>query len=183
MKKIFERLNQAAHLRNILILLALQTLLQFIMLGWFLPQLRGPEGTFYTLDIRFSYSMKEVEEYFIALDAPGRLAYLLNEIIDMVFGLIYLLSFSFIITALGRIAFSGKKFWHWFYIIPLAMVTFDYIENFSVITMLVGFPEHLNIALFSSFFTSLKQIATSMTIFLIMGMGLAAFKKKLFLTK
>ena len=183
MKKILERLNRAAQLRNILSLLVLQTLLQLIMLEWYLPKLQGPDKSFSTLDFRFSYSTEEVNEYFTVLSAPGRLDYFFNEIIDLIFGFIYVLSFSLIITALGRIAFSEKKFWYWFYIVPLAMVTFDYIENFSIISMIIGFPDNLNIAPFSSLATSLKQIATAVTIFLIMGMGLAAFKKKLFITK
>ncbi|MES0490076.1 MAG: hypothetical protein ABUK01_08800 [Leptospirales bacterium] len=183
MKKILERLNRAAQLRNILTLLALQTLLQIVLLGWFLPQLQGPEKSFDTLDLRFSYSTQDVRDYFLALGAPGRLAYTFNELVDLIFGLVYVLSFIFIIAALGRMAFSEKKFWYWFYILPLVLVTCDYIENFSILAMIANFPENIHIAPFASFFTSIKQIVLATTIFLIMGMGLAAFKKKLFSIK
>ena len=144
-------LRSLATVRNILILLGLFLLINFVAV----PLLYPP---FQTLDTLPSYTPSEAYAYLASYGAAGRQAYLVTELtLDLIYPPISALLFSTVILYTFQRAFPSHPWTNKFALLPFAVLIADYLENASVVTMLLSFPRELPaVAAVSNVFTVTK---------------------------
>ena len=127
-------------------------------------------------DLSFYYSPADLYRMAEAYGVSGREAYIRSRLtFDLVFPLIYTFFLSTSISWLYPRAFAGKRWWQRANILPLLGMLFDYLENFSVLLVMLRYPKlSPGIDAFASVSTMMKWgfIAASFVLLLI---GVAAF--------
>lgn len=113
------------------------------------------------LDLRFAYTLNDVNRLFEAMGTEGRSLYAKTMVgkIDMIYPLVYgsmlMLLFAFFLKKTNRFRHPFLPF----IFFPAVLTTFDYLENFNTLHLLKAYPnltaETVN---WGSFLTSLKHI-------------------------
>ena len=111
-----------------------------------------------SLDARMHYTKEEVILLFNKMGTEGRNIYrFISSRIDMAYPVVYGLFFILVLASLLKNFIPSTSLWKWLLVLPVIGVTFDYLENVSVLKLLATFPEITNTQVaFASQMTSLK---------------------------
>ncbi len=136
---ILTMLQRYATWRNTIILLAIQFVVQAVILFLIYPAIGG-QGV--PLDMRSGMSSPEIQAYLISIGDKGRTLYALNEgTADILFPLLYSFAYSFLFIRLITPRAGSASRWHWFALLPFGIAIADVFENASIIGSLSAF-EH-----------------------------------------
>jgi len=151
--------------RNIIILLVLFLLANFILIPAFYP-------TFETLDIKTSYTSEQAYALLSSYGEQGRQQYLISELtLDVIYPLVSAFLFSFAILYTFQRAFPGKTGLHKFALTPFGVLVADYLENICIVVMLLLYPQELPIlAQVSNVFTIIKFALTPFELLVFVGL-------------
>jgi hypothetical protein len=125
------------------------------------------------LDLEINYTAEEAHSRLSGFSEEIRESYRMGLMVsDMIYPIVYSLLFSFIIYRLWQ----NEKL----ALLPFMILIFDFIENISIITMLVFFPEKIIFwGTLAGISTSLKWLFSVLTlIFVFIGFGKMALEKK-----
>ena len=166
LERLTARLRQRATRRTVLILLALNFMMNAVILPLAGARLQAFSGGVGTLDVRLAYSPAQAYAALAAYGSAGRQFYLLIELTaDVVYPIIYSFFFS-----LAILFFWQRGGGRWPILARLALLPFagllaDYLENAGLITLLLNFPAQLpTLALLTSLFTSIKWFLAGLSL-------------------
>lgn len=128
------------------------------------------------LDTRLSYSPAEAYQALEAYGPTGRAQYVrTTALLDFVFPVIYGLLLGLLAARGLARAFPGKPRMGWLALLPLAALLFDWLENGSVLALLLTYPQRLDgLAAAAGVFTLLKWITFVLSVLIAAGSLLAA---------
>lgn len=105
------------------------------------------------LDLRFGYTLEEVNLFFELLGDDGRMLYAHISKADMFYPIIYGLLLMSLLSFLAK----GKSNLYFLNILPFIAVGIDFIENLSILKMLTNFSiVSMEMVHYSAAFTQLK---------------------------
>jgi hypothetical protein len=176
--RLSQILNRFATGRNIIICFVAYFLIAIFVLPQAEARLRAPGGNG-PLDLQFGYTP---EKAFAMIESYGeaRSFYILFELTgDVIYPVVYTLTFSLFITYLFQRAFapdSPLQKLHW---APFVAFVFDLLENIGLVILLGAYPQQLTgVVLIASLFTIIKWLAAMGSIALaLMGLGALLIKK------
>jgi hypothetical protein len=152
--------------RNVLVLLAVFLLFNFVVIPALYPK-------FTTLDTLPSYTPEQAYQHLESYGSEGRQQYLIIELtLDLIYPLTNALFFSLLIIYSFQRGFPAHPWTRWLALIPLAELAVDYLENASVVSMLLRYPERMPaIAAASNVFTIAKFSLTAPELIFVVGLG------------
>jgi len=164
-KGFMEKYGKLADGRIILILLFLFFLVNIVVVPWIYP-------TFQTLDTLPSYTPQKAYELISSYGAGGRQSYAIIEAtLDLAYPLITALLFSLAILYTFKRAFPGSTWAPYVSLAPFAVMLADYLENASVVTMLLNYPRELDgVAQLSNVFTVAKFWLAPLQLLFVVGL-------------
>lgn len=106
-------------------------------------KLKAASGSTDLLDIQPKESTADIYQYLEQVGSDGRailkkIYHFHDFLFPLIYGGFYLLSIAYLIRRISK-----NKRWLLFLIVPLLMVVFDYIENFSILKLINAYPEKL----------------------------------------
>ena len=141
MKNLTSWLYQHATIRNII--LAIMAIIPFnalifpLMSGHFSELTNGMQ----TLDVQPGYLPGDASAQISQYGEAGRKFYILIELTaDLFYPLIYATLFSLIIALVLKAGLPQSQPYHQLVLLPVIMMTADYVENFTILLMLAFFP-------------------------------------------
>jgi hypothetical protein len=160
-----EALSKLTTGRNILILLVLFLLANFVVIPAIYPK-------FETLDTLSSYTPGKAYDLISSYGTQGRQSYAVIEVtLDLVYPFITALMFSLIILYTFKRAFPDQGWALKLSLTPFAVLLADYLENACVVTMLLSYPRELiAVAQISNVFTITKFVLTPFELLFIVGL-------------
>jgi hypothetical protein len=125
--------------------------------------------SFETLDMRSSYTPQEAYQLIRSYGEEGRHYYALIEVtLDLVYPILWALLFSLLTIYLFRRAFPPNSFWQNLPLLGPIVMLVDYLENASIITMLLSYPRRLEfLAQVANIFTGTKSVLSWLQLILI----------------
>ncbi len=158
-------LEKRATGRNILLLLAVFLLFNFVLIPAVYPK-------FQTLDTLPSYTPQEAYRLISSYGEQGRQQYLLTELtVDLIYPLCTAALFALLILYSFQRGMPAQAWTRWLCLIPLLELLFDYLENASVIVMLARYPVEMPaIAAAANVFTVLKFALTVPELVFVIGL-------------
>ena len=126
--------------------------------AWVVPAIYPPQ----TLDIQSSYSPEQAYQFIESYGKEGRQYYVLIELtLDLVYPILNALMFSSLTIYFFRRVFPLDSFWQKLPLLgPIVMIV-DYLENASIVTMLLSYPRKLEfVAQVANVFTVTKSALT-----------------------
>ncbi len=161
-----QMLSKLARGRNILLLLGLFFFMNLVVIPAVYP-------TFQTLDTLSGYSVSEAYRYLSSYGAEGRQLYLVIELtLDLVYPFTTALMFSLLILYTFQRAFPMHTWTHKLALIPFAVMLADYLENASIVTMLMNYPRQLPfVAAAANVFTRTKFDLTPFELISFIGLA------------
>lgn len=185
MRNIKEIIEKNLKGKRVLFLFILTNLVYASMLIITIPKTMNFSNGMKLLDMMpTGYDWEYVNKLFETLGEKGREIYLYNQIpIDMIypflFGVSYCLVFAFILKKMNKLDTS------YFYLslLPIVAGVADYLENFGIISMLIGFPDLSQIVVrMTNLFTIIKSISTTIyfigLIVILIAMGIRILNKR-----
>lgn len=139
---------------------------------------------FETLDIQPSYSPEKAYQLIDSYGEAGRQYYLLIELtLDAVFPLLLALFFGSLMIYLFRRVFPLDSFWQKLPLLAPIVMVVDYLENTSVVVMLLNYPRRLDLlAQAANLFTVAKFVLYGLELILI-AIGLVCWLGKTVYTR
>ena len=186
MLKSFSRFSNYLHKSANLKTLVLAFLAHLVFAIFIIPKAQSLIDTSQTqtlLDWRFGYSETQINAIFKAIGPVGRKAYLFySAIIDVLYALVYSLSFSLLLSVFFRNSFSKTHYFQYFNVFPFLVGIFDIFENVAITYLLIVFPSENHVmAKLASAFSLIKWGCTIYNLLLLMiGMFGWGFKNFLF---
>ncbi len=158
-------LEKWATSRNILLLLGLFLLFNFVLIPVLYPK-------FQTLDTLGSYSPQEAYRLLASYGDQGRQQYLVTELtLDVLYPLSTALFFGLLTLYSFRQGFPDHPWTRWLVLIPLAELAVDFLENASIVVMLARYPAEMPLlAAASNVFTTLKFALTLPELAFVVGL-------------
>ncbi len=142
-----------------------------------LVKLSGREGL---LDAMPYYSAQEAFTSLNHYGAAGRALYFRFLAADFIFIFVYSFGFALLLTRTVRSLGTDNNPWFLLNVLPLCIGFFDFIENVSILTMLILFPNtNSAVGTLSGAATLCKNILTVCTLFSLTSVGLILLKRKL----
>ncbi|PCI62095.1 MAG: hypothetical protein COB37_07475 [Kordiimonadales bacterium] len=128
------------------------------------------------IDVRKEpYDLAFIMGYMMSLGAEGRAAYLSANLVDMAFPIFYGSLFAGLLFRFR----AADALW-FLALVPILLMAVDYGENFQIRAMLNGFPDISEMQVANaSMFTSVKQILSSASTFLVSITLIVALVRKL----
>ena len=126
------------------------------------------------------YSDSYVRQLFDALGEEGRRAYLTRQLpVDMVYPLLFAISYSFLLSFIMRKTFDPTHWIHWLSLLPVVAGLFDYLENCGIIIMLSSYPDFSSgLVSLTAVFSVIKASVTTLAgILLIIVSAVFGFKR------
>jgi len=157
-------LSKLATGRNILILLALFLLANFVVVPLVYPK-------FQTLDMLNGYSPSQAYKLIASYGDQGRQTYAIIEAtLDLVYPFVSALLFSLLILYSFQRGFPTLKWAGWLALLPFTVMASDYLENTCVLILLLEYPRELTtVARIASFFTTAKMVLSPFELLFIFG--------------
>lgn len=156
-------LHRLATGRNVLILLALDAVMMFGVMGamskW-LQSAVGP-GDARPLDLMIpTYSPRAAHTQLTFFGDEGREVYKTIELTaDMIYPLVYGFAFALLIAFLWKRLVPQAGWVYWLPLLPLIGMLFDYAENMAIVSLINSFPAPaLGMARLAGAFTLLKWL-------------------------
>jgi hypothetical protein len=161
---MMKTISKLATGKNILILLALFLLANFVVVPLVYPK-------FQTLDMLTRYTPAQAYELISSYGEQGRQTYAIIEVtLDLVYPFVSALLFSLLILYSFQHGFPNQKWAHWLALLPFAVMASDYLENTFVLILLLEYPRELaGAARTASFFTTAKLVLTPFELLFVLG--------------
>ncbi len=159
----------------ILLLLSITALFNLLIFPHFV-NIISPTGSPLILDARFGFSAEEAYQTLLAFGENGRSAYLfmiavIDTLYPVIYGLLLILTTSLFLNK----GLSEYSIFRVLNLMAIDAVLFDYAENFSIIYLLVKFPDRTDgIARMASVFGIIKWMVVFSCLLLI-AFGIAAW--------
>lgn len=132
------------------------------------------------LDVMPFYSAQEAFSMLGRYGAEGRELYLKFLAADFIFIPVYSLGFALLFTRSVRARFSENNNWLWLNLLPLAIGFFDCLENLSILSMLLMYPEtNLALGTFSGIATLCKTALTLISLLCLSYLGMSLLIRRL----
>jgi hypothetical protein len=142
-----------------------------------LIKLSGREGL---LDVMPYYSAQEAFSALSHYGAAGRALYLRFLAADFIFIFVYSFGFALLLTRALRSLGTNNNSWFLLNLLPFCIGFFDFIENVSILTMLILFPNTSSaIGTLSGVATLCKNILTVCTLFTVTSVCLILLMRRL----
>ncbi len=143
MNKVIAFLQHASKGKVVITLFVLTNLIYGVILGYSIPLVLSfaPDSILFDMSPA-GYSYAQAIELLQSLGVDGRNAYLAVQIpLDFVYPAMFIVSYAFLITWILKqyLPRDSKLFFLAF--VPVLAGIFDYLENFSIISMLNSFPD------------------------------------------
>lgn len=173
MDRLHNLIDRNANRRSLAALLSVAIVLMLcvnvINLPLGVPHIREVSGGGSILDSELFYRAQRAYQVLDSLKPAGRQAYLrFLEVFDFIFPLIYSGALTLLLTVTFRSAFPAGHWVHKWNLVPLGAGAFDYLENISIVTMLVKYPVHQNgVATAAGYFTLAKWVFSGLSLLLI----------------
>ena len=131
------------------------------------------------LDLQMGYNPQRVKEIVSMYSGEAKEAYILGATItDSIYPLVYFTFFG-IILSLIYYKWRIKPLWPLMNLLPLSIILFDYLENYTIVKMLNTFPGDIeSLAIVCSTFTSFKWLTAFFSIGLMIFGLLKNFLRK-----
>lgn len=167
--------------KKVLFLFIVTNLVYVFMLTVTIPKVMFHTGGLKIFDMMpMGYDQQYALALLEKLGAEGRRVYLYNQIpVDLIypflFGITYCLLLAYLLNKLNRL--KAEAFY--LCILPLFAGLFDYLENFSIINMLVSYPQLSDKAIHTAtFFTVFKSLFSTISfVVLIVVLVIYGFNK------
>jgi len=158
-------LRKSATGKNILILLALFLLANFVVVPLVYPK-------FQTLDMMNGYTPSQAYQLISSYGEQGRQLYaIIESTLDLVYPFVSALLFSLLILYSFQRGFPNLKWAGWLALLPFVVMISDYLENTCVLILLLQYPRKLDIvARVASFFTTAKMVLSPFELMFILGL-------------
>jgi hypothetical protein len=143
-------------------------ILLMMAVDWFLLPAVYP--SFETLDLQSSYSPERAYQLIESYGEEGRQHYALIELtLDLIYPILSALFFSTLTIFFFRRVFPLNSFWQKLPLLgPIVMIV-DYLENTSIVTMLLNYPSRLDlVAQAANLFTVAKFALSGLELILIL---------------
>ena len=164
-KRLMEKYGKWADGRIILFLLFLFLLTNLVIAPAIYPK-------FQTLDTLSSYTPQKAYELISSYGSPGRQSYAVIEVtLDLAYPLITALMFSLMILYTFKRAFPGIGWVQYVSLAPFVVMLADFLENASVVTMLLSYPRELaGVAQAANVFTVAKFALAPLQLLFVIGL-------------
>ncbi len=136
----FDRLAPMATMRNILGSLVATIAILAVMSLAIWPPMTELSGGLPILDTMITYNYNDVVALFTALGSEGRGLYSIQQIIDMIFPIMYSVTLTLALILLAPSPVRKRKWARIVVFLPLAGAAFDYAENILIATQIAAFP-------------------------------------------
>ena len=167
MKTVFQRASEFATGRNVLIFVLLHILLIAVFMTVFLPATQ--EYTNGSM-LMFSFDAREAYTAMNDLTEDGRNAYIALGLFDIIIPLMYSIEFCLIIVYFLKKISLRTRLTELLVIVPFLLGLVNILENVSIISLLLIFPEVPGVLLIlASVFSLLKLVFFLSTSVLILG--------------
>jgi hypothetical protein len=152
---MLKTLSKLATGKNILILLALFLLANFGIVPLVYPK-------FQTLDMLNGYTPTQAYGLISSYGEQGRQAYAIIEVtLDLIYPLVTGILFSLLTLYSLQHGFPNQKWTRWLAFLPFTVMTFDYLENTSILILLLEYPRQLSgLTRIASFFLPPPNISS-----------------------
>jgi len=180
LESFFQRI---ATVRNILLLLVVEILINAVLLPWAAGRLAAGSGGNGPLDLKFFYTPQQAYDLLGSFDAPTRSFYAAFELSgDIFYPIVSFLLFGALLTFLFQRGSPGNALLKRLAVsAPLVQIVGDFGENLGIVIMLLRYPSQLNaIALVGSLFTLLKWAGAAASVVLLLAglVGLVVRRRK-----
>lgn len=144
-----------------------------------IPALKRLSGGIGILDEQFFYTPDRAYEIMDAYGSAGRQLHLaISLLVDIPLPAIHALFFAVAVTVIFRRAFTPDSRLQRLNLLPLAGGVIDYAENLSILSIIIRYPERVDIiASLAGYLTLAKNISILSSLILIL-LGLAALAVK-----
>ena len=129
-----------ATVRNILGSLSATIAILAVMILAIGPPMAELSGGLPILDTRITYNYSDVVTLFTALGGEGLGLYTIQQLIDMIFPLLYSLTLTLTLILLIPNSVSKRKWARVVVFLPLIGAALDYLENILIATQIAAFP-------------------------------------------
>ncbi len=167
-----QKLQRFASLRSFLILTLVMFVLGVLMISSVSPssELKALSGGRDVPDTQFRRAPEMLYQQLTDYGEVGRHLYLTRvSPVDIFIPPAQMLFLSVAISLLLPVLFSPVKNWQLLNLLPLPAMLGDYLENWSMITIMFAFPDRLDLlASAATFFTAIKFIFSFASIFIIL---------------
>ena len=143
-------------------------ILLMMAVDWFLLPAVYP--SFQTLDLQSSYSPEKAYQLIESYGEEGRQYYVLIELtLDLVYPILSALFFSTLTIYFFRRVFPLSSFWQKLPLLGPIVMIIDYLENTSILVMLMSYPSRLDaVAQAANIFTVTKFALSGLELILIL---------------
>ncbi|MDD5362540.1 MAG: hypothetical protein PHN88_10440 [Ignavibacteria bacterium] len=169
---IYDRIRSISNIKSMLILLSMTLMLMFAVNILKLPvgvqKINETAQGVGILDMRIFYDSQTAYHLLDDIGYKGRHDYL-NMLIffDFIFPLIYSITLAVILNILLGKIFIGRSAIIRLSLLPFLAGLFDYLENASIITMILYYPKVVSVSFLAGYFTFGKWLFTIITILVI----------------
>ena len=132
------------------------------------------------IDLLFGYTPQQLYRIMQEFGQVGRRAYALNHLTsDVIFPLVYAFLFSTAISYTFVRAFPPSSWLQYINLLPFGLLVVDFIENFSLVALLLTYPQKLTVlAGFAGAVTALKWVLSFLSVAAsITGLAAMLFRK------
>ncbi len=134
---------------------------------------------FETLDIQPSYSSEKAYQFIDSYGEEGRHYYALIELtLDLVYPILLALMFSTFTIYFFRRVFPLDSFWQKIPLLGPIVMGVDYLENSSIVTMLLNYPRRLDLLARAANIFTVTKFALSYIELILMAIGLLGWLGK-----
>lgn len=132
------------------------------------------------LDVMPFYTAQEAHFMLGQYGVKGRELYLKFLAADFIFIPVYSFGFSLLFTRTVKAKFGENDYWIWLNLLPFAIGIFDCLENFSILSMLLMYPEsNWKVATFSGFATLCKTVLTLVSLLCLGYLGVSLIIRRI----
>jgi len=165
--RLIELLTKLATGRLIILFLFLVVAINVFALPAIYPR-------FETLDLQSSYSPDKAYQLISSYGEEGRQYYAFIELtLDVIYPLLSALLFSSLTIYFFRRVFPPESFWQKLPLLGLVVMVVDYLENSSIVVMLLNYPRRFDIVAQAANMFTIAKFALSQVelILIVIGLG------------
>lgn len=171
---ILDRLDELATKTGLVVALVL-TIILYAIIGFFNQQFLALSGGLFVPDMRFGYSLADIQQLFSTVGTDGLRVYSAMQDADTFLPIVYSLAISFGILIAIRNCPDRLQKTKSLGMFPLIVAIFDYAENILIATQVASYPT-LNggIIELASIYTTLKWVTLGISFLILIVFGVIA---------
>jgi len=181
MKSIKQIIDRNLKGIRVLLLFVLTSLVYAFMLVITIPKTMGFSGGMKLLDMMpTGYDWEYVNELFTTLGEKGREIYLYNQIpIDMIYPFLFGISYCLLLAYFLKKVNKLNTPFFYLCLLPIIAGIADYLENFGIITMLIGYPDLPPTSTTATNIFTIFKSATTTVSFVVLAITMIVFGIKI----